>query len=70
MGPWDSGLTRMRRSNGSSLPRYGRDLVPGECRDAYLARFGKRGTYDLNASGVVGGVKVYKRVLIRRKDVS
>jgi hypothetical protein len=41
-----------------------------ECRDAYFARFGKKGTYDLNASGVVDGVKVYKRVLIRRRDVS
>ena len=38
-----------------------------ECRDAYLARFGKPGVYDLNASGVVDGVKVFKRVLIRRK---
>jgi len=37
-----------------------------ECRDAYLARFGKPGVYDLNASGVVDGVKVFKRVLIRR----
>lgn len=38
-----------------------------ECRDAYLERFGKPGTYDLNASGVIDGVKVFKRVLIRRK---
>lgn len=41
-----------------------------ECRDAYLARFGKPGVYDLNAAGVVEGVKVFKRVLIRRKDPS
>lgn len=40
-----------------------------ECRDAYATRFGKPGTYDLNASGVVDGVKVYKRILIRRKRV-
>lgn len=39
-----------------------------ECRDTYQERFGKRGTYDLNASGVVNGVKVFKRVLIRRKQ--
>jgi hypothetical protein len=39
-----------------------------ECRDAYLARFGKPGVYDLNASGVVGGVKVFKRILIKRKS--
>lgn len=38
-----------------------------ECRDAYKKRFGKQGVYDLNASGVVNGVKVFKRVLIRRK---
>jgi len=38
-----------------------------ECRDAYRARFGKPGVYDLNASGVVDGVKVYKRILIRHR---
>lgn len=38
-----------------------------ECRAAYKKRFGKPGTYDLNASGVVNGVKVFKRILIRRK---
>ncbi len=38
-----------------------------ECRDAYQRLFGKPGVYDLNASGVVNGVKVYKRVLIRRR---
>jgi len=39
-----------------------------QCRAAYLKRFGKPGTYDLNASGVVKGVKVFKRVLIRRRQ--
>lgn len=38
-----------------------------ECQDAYRAIFGKKGTYDLNAAGVVNGRKVYKRLLIRRK---
>lgn len=38
-----------------------------ECRDAYRTRFGKPGVYDLNASGVVNGVKVFKRVLIRKR---
>lgn len=38
-----------------------------ECRDAYRERFGKPGVYDLNARGVVNGVKVFARVLIRRK---
>lgn len=38
-----------------------------ECKSAYFQRFGKEGTYDLNASGVVDGVKVFKRILIQRK---
>lgn len=38
-----------------------------ECRDAYEKLFGKPGVYDLNASGVVNGVKVFKRVLIRHR---
>lgn len=44
-----------------------RVYLPQECREAYIARFGRPGVYDLNASGVVQGVKVYKRILIRRK---
>lgn len=42
-----------------------------ECRQAYYNKFGKSGTYDLNASGVIvkDGIleKVYQRVLIRKK---
>jgi len=42
-----------------------------ECKKAYLDKFGKKGTYDLNASGVVyrGGLleKVYQRVLIKHR---
>lgn len=45
-----------------------------ECKAAYLAKFGKKGTYDLNASGVLmrDGLleKVYQRVLIRNKKVA
>lgn len=41
-----------------------------ECRAAYETRFGKPGVYDLNASGVVNGVKVFKRVLIRKRKLS
>jgi hypothetical protein len=41
-----------------------------ECKKAYLEKFGKPGTYDLNASGVLirNGIreKVYQRILIRR----
>jgi hypothetical protein len=44
-----------------------------QCKQAYLAKFGKKGTYDLNASGVVfkDGLleKVYQRVLIKHKKV-
>ena len=42
-----------------------------ECRKAYFNKFGKKGTYDLNASGVIvrKGIKekVYSRILIRNK---
>ena len=38
-----------------------------ECRDRYFELFGKKGTYDLNAAGVVNGKKVYQRILIRKK---
>ena len=42
-----------------------------ECQQAYFAKFGKIGTYDLNASGVVhrNGLleKVYQRILIKHK---
>lgn len=56
-------------SNAPDNPFRTRLYSSQECRDAYAARFGKQGTYDLNASGVVDGVKVYKRILIRRKRV-
>jgi hypothetical protein len=43
---------------------------PKECKDAYLRKFGKPGTYDLNASGVIiingQREKVYQRILIRK----
>jgi hypothetical protein len=42
-----------------------------ECRQAYFDKFGKKGTYDLNASGVVKKndllEKVYQRILIKHK---
>ena len=41
-----------------------------ECKQAYFAKFAKKGTYDLNASGVVYRNeildKVYQRILIRK----
>jgi hypothetical protein len=43
-----------------------------ECKQAYLAKFGIKGTYDLNASGVVfrNGLfeKVYQRVLLKHRN--
>lgn len=43
-----------------------------ECKQAYFDKFKKKGTYDLNASGVVyrDGLleKVYQRVLIKHKN--
>ncbi len=48
---------------------YNRD----ECKAAYWNKFGRKGSYDLNASGVirVGGIqeKVYQRILIRHKGL-
>lgn len=42
-----------------------------DCKQAYVDKFGKKGTYDLNASGVVirDGLreKVYQRILIKHK---
>ena len=42
-----------------------------ECRAAYLAKFGKAGTYDLNASAVsnIDGIleKTYHRLFIRHR---
>ena len=42
-----------------------------ECKEAYFAKFGKKGTYDLNASGVIivndQREKVYQRILIRKR---
>jgi hypothetical protein len=40
-----------------------------ECREAYLRLFGKKGTYDMNATPVLDGRKVYQRVFIRRRCV-
>ena len=45
-----------------------RNYTTKECREAYEKIFGKKGTYDLNASAVVAGRKVYKRLLIKRKS--
>jgi hypothetical protein len=45
-----------------------------ECQKAYLDKFGKRGTYDLNASGVILRdellEKVYQRILIKAKGAA
>ena len=42
-----------------------------ECKQAYQKKFNKKGTYDLNASGVltINGLqeKVYQRILIKKK---
>ncbi len=54
-------------SNAPDNPFRTRVYSSQECRDAYISRFGKPGVYDLNASGVVDGIKVFKRILIRRR---
>jgi len=49
-----------------------RSYTTKECKEAYYKKFGKNGTYDLNASGVIqrnGKLeKVYQRVLIKHKN--
>lgn len=56
-------------SNDPDNPYRTRWYQSSECRAAYENRFEKPGVYDLNASGVVDGVKKFKRVLIRpRRD--
>jgi len=44
-----------------------------ECQNAYYVKFGKKGSYDLNASGVltINGIqeKVYQRILIRKRRI-
>lgn len=46
-----------------------RSYTTQECRQAYLQLFKKKGTYDLNAAGVINGKKVYQRLLIKRKNI-
>ena len=45
-----------------------------ECKQAYFDKFGKKGTYDLNASGVIikDGLleKVYQRILIKHRKAT
>ncbi len=38
-----------------------------ECREAYQRLFGKDGTYDMNATPVIDGRKVYQRIFIRHR---
>ena len=48
-----------------------RKYTSEECRQAYFNKFGKKGTYDLNASGAINKngrlEKTYARILIKRK---
>jgi hypothetical protein len=39
-----------------------------ECQAAYRRLFGKKGTYDMNATPVIDGRKVYQRLFIRRRS--
>lgn len=39
-------------------------------KEAFLRRFGKTGNIPLNMSGVINDTKVYKRILIRHRDIS
>ena len=53
-----------------NLDLYGlktRIYTSDECKRRYFELFGKNGVCDLNAAGVINGIKVYQRLLIRRK---
>ena len=49
-----------------------RVYTTAECKQAYMNKFNKAGTYDLNASGVITRdriqEKVYQRILIRKRQ--
>ena len=49
-----------------------RVYTTAECKQAYMNKFNKAGTYDLNASGVITKdriqEKVYQRILIRKRQ--
>ncbi|MDH6240127.1 adenine-specific methyltransferase EcoRI family protein [Aurantimicrobium minutum] len=57
--------------NGDLYGLKTKTYTTAECKRAYMDKFGKQGTYDLNASGVViqNGIleKVYQRILIRHR---
>lgn len=56
-----------------NLDLYGlktRVYTARECKERYFELFGKEGTYDLNASGVIRGKKVYLRMLIKQKGAA
>ena len=39
-----------------------------ECQEAYRRLFGKKGTYDMNATPVLDGRKVYQRIFVRHRS--
>ena len=61
------GMCENENLYGLSTKKY----TSQECKQAYFDKFGKTGTYDLNASGVLvinnRLEKVYQRILIRKK---
>lgn len=58
------GTTNSNDPNNSYRTRW---YDSQERRDAYLARFGKKGSYDLNAAGVINGAKRFSRILIQQR---
>ena len=61
------GICENKDLYGLKVKKYTAD----ECKNAYFAKFGKNGTYDLNASAVLykNGFleKLYSRILIRKR---
>ena len=55
------------KGQAENLDLYGlktRVYTGEECRQRYEELFGKKGTYDLNAAGVVDGKKKFGRIFI------
>lgn len=60
------------KGQAENLDLYGlktRVYTGEECRQRYEELFGKKGTYDLNAAGVVDGKKKFGRIFVKNLQI-
>lgn len=60
------------KGQAENLDLYGlktRVYTSKECRKRYEELFGKKGTYDLNAAGVVDGKKKFGRIFVKNLQI-